>query len=187
MFKEKLNAMKRIKDEYTELSNNYIESIGATVGLVDPDNLFEWKCTLTGPADTSYRGGVFLLRIKFPNNYPTKAPEIVFRTPIYHVNVNPRKISPEFANQEGAESLGHVCISTLNYWNPNKRIMDALKEIFYLFYSPNASSPYGLDRADELLYNRPVYEEKIKYFTNKYANPQKLTEDYDKDWDFTFP
>ena len=43
---EKLKAMKRIKEEYTEFSNNYIESIGATVGLVDPDNLFEWKCTL---------------------------------------------------------------------------------------------------------------------------------------------
>ena len=43
---EKEKAMKRIKEEYTELSSNGIENIGATVGLVDPDNLFEWKCTL---------------------------------------------------------------------------------------------------------------------------------------------
>ena len=187
MYKEKLNAMKRIKEEYTELSSHYIENIGATVGLVDEDNLFEWKCTLIAPTDTSYRGGVFLLRIKFPYNYPQKAPEIVFKTPIYHVNVNPHKTRPDLENQEGAESLGHICISTLNYWNPNKRIMDALKEIFYLFYVPNPDSPYGLDRADELRFNRPVYEEKIKHFTKKYADPHKLQEEYDTDWDFTFP
>ena len=178
---EKLKAMKRIKEEYTELSSNGIENIGATVGLVDPENLFEWKCTLTGPTDTSYRDGIFLLRIKFPYNYPKKAPEIVFKTPIYHVNVNPRKTS------EGNESLGHVSISTLNYWNPNNRIANVLKDIFILFYIPNPECSYDLDRAEELKNNRPVYEAQIKYFTKKYANPHKLHVEYDTDWDFTFP
>ena len=184
---EKEKAMKRIKEEYTELSEKAIESIGATVGLVDPDNLFEWKCTLTGPDDTSYKGGVFLLRIKFPDNYPTKAPEVVFKTPIYHFNVNPRKTSPELANQEGAESLGHVCISTLNYWNPNNKIKDVLKEIFTLFYIPNLGGLCGLGVADELRFNREIYEKKIIHFTQKYANPRNPQVEYDTDWDFTFP
>ena len=34
----------------------------------------------------------------------------------------------------------------------------------------NPDSPYGLDIAEELRYNRATYEEKIKYFTKKYAN-----------------
>ena len=43
---EKLNAMKILKKQCDELSKECIDNIGATVGLVDENNLFEWKCTL---------------------------------------------------------------------------------------------------------------------------------------------
>ena len=152
-----IRAMKRIKEEYTDLNDNPISNIGATIGLVDPENIFLWQCSLMGPSDTSYTGGLFYLNIKFPEDYPEKAPEVAFKTPIYHVNVNPRK-----PKGDEKESLGHVCISTLNWWKPETSIREVLKEIFTLFYKANPDSPYGLNRADELRYNRPIYEEKIK-------------------------
>ena len=179
---EKLDAMKRIKDEFTELCSNCIENIGATVGLVKEDDLFEWKCTLKGPKDTSYANGIFKLRIKFPDNYPKKQPEVCFKTPIYHVNINPNKL-----DREGAEALGHVCINTLNFWNPMGKIREVLKEIFTLFYAPNPDSPYGLERGNELRYQRAVYEEKIKYFTKKYASSDSFEKEYDSSWDFSYP
>ena len=34
-----------------------------------------------------WQNGVFVLSIRFPSEYPFKAPEIVFETHVYHPNV----------------------------------------------------------------------------------------------------
>ena len=179
---QKIQAMKRIKEEYTNLNNNPSINIGATVGLPDEDNIFEWNCTLRGPTDTSYKGGIFFLKIKFPDNYPQKPPEVVFKTPIYHINVNPNKM-----NIPGAEPLGHVCISTLNWWKETSTIKEVLSDIFALFYLANPDSPYGPVRANEFRYDRALHEEKIRYFTKKYANFKSANKEYTESWDFSYP
>ena len=145
----------------------------------------EWKVSLFGPKDTSYKGGVFFLLIKIPENYPKKAPEAYFLTPIYHLNVNPK--ASKFAG-DGVKSLGHVCISTSNWWKPEYRMREVLTNIFALFYNPDPDNPYGLDRSDEFRQNRTIYEEKIKYFTKKYAYPTLSNKVYprDEDWDFYY-
>ena len=84
--------------------------------------------------------------------------------------------------------MGHVSISTLNWWKEDTRMKKVLIDIFALFYISNPDSPYGLDRADELRNNRSIYEEKIKYFTKKYANPMSSGKyDRDHDWNFNYP
>ena len=174
------NALMRIKEEFQDINSNPIANIGVTIGLVN-NNLFEWQATLIGPADSSFRNGLFILRIKFPDNYPEKAPEVRFVTPIYHVNVN-----PHVPRHPGGESLGHVCISTLNWWKPEYKMREVLTNIFALFYLSNPDSPYGLDRAQEMRENPDLYEEKIKFFTKKYANPAKaLKIEENADWDFS--
>ena len=174
----KIKAMKKIKEEYQDICVNPIANIGVSVGLPNEDNIFEWRCTLIGPKDTSYAGGLFILNVKFPDNYPEQAPEICFNTPIYHLNVNPRKTK--------GESLGHICISTLNWWKPEYNMKKVLLDIFALFFNTNPESPYGLDRADEFRFKRALYEEKVKYFTKKYADPD-LNKIYDNsDWVFSF-
>ena len=182
LYMERMEAMKRIKEEFYELDKNPLANIGGTIGIPDLDNIFEWRTSLLGPKDTSYNGGLFYLKIKFPENYPKKPPEVVFETPIYHLNINPVK-----SNYEGAEPLGHVSISTLNWWNENTRMKQVLCDIFALFYMPNPDSPYGLDRADEFIYNRVLHEEKIRYFTKKYANQPFCNEEYKQSWDFSYP
>ena len=64
---------------------------------------------------------------------------------------------------------------------------EVLTNIFALFYLDNPDSPYGLDRADEFRNNRSLYEEKIKTFTKKYANPMRGFKKYpeNQNWDFT--
>ena len=180
----KINAMKRIKEEYTSINNYPISNIGLTVGLPDEDNIFQWGITLSGPKDTSYKDGIFWLDIYFPDDYPNSKPEVVFRTPIYHVNVNPIK-----SNIPGVEPLGHVSISTLFWWKPEYKIREVAYNIFALFYLANPDSPYGLDRANEMKFNTKLHEAKIKYFTNKYANPLNvnINKEYFESWDFTYP
>ena len=63
---------------------------------------------------------------------------------------------------------------------------EVLSNIFALFYMGNPESPYGIDRQDELMNHRNLFEEKIKYFTQKYASPQLGYKEY-KSWDFTYP
>ena len=180
----KLNTMKRIREEYISINKKPDANIGLTAQIPDEDNIFRWDITLSGPRDTSYKGGIFILDINFPNDYPNSRPEVCFRTPIYHVNVNPIK-----SNLPGAEPLGHVSISTLNRWRPEYKIKEVASNIFGLLYLPNPDSPYGLDRADELRSNKKLYEEKIKYFTKKYAYPANadIRKVYSESWNFTFP
>ena len=171
-------SLNLIQNEFYDLQQNPIASLGIVVGMPDPNNPYLWQCTMLGPSDTSFAGGLFYLKIIFPIDYPSKAPEVLFVTPIYHVNVNHIK--------QPTCPLGHICISTLNFWNPDTRVREILTNIFALFYMGNPQSPYGTDRQSEMMNTPQIFEQKIKYFTNKYANPNLGYKEYDY-WDFTYP
>ena len=72
---------KRILQEMKEIQSSDMDSI--TAGPVSDSNIFDWTATLIGPKDSPYEGGIFLLNINFPQNYPFKPPKISFNTKIY--------------------------------------------------------------------------------------------------------
>lgn len=158
-----------------EINNNPIENI--SVNIINENNLFEWECKLIAPKNSPYSGGVFTLKIKFPDDYPNKTPEVVFIIPIYHINVNPTK--------EG-DPLGNVYISSLNNWKSESKIKEVLLDVYDLFYKEDTLSPYGLDRVDELRCNRVLYEKKIRYFTKKYASTNIINKNNENSWDFSY-
>ena len=170
-------GLNRIKNEFNDLSQNPIAAIGVCVGLPDPNNPYEWRCTMIGPNDTSFAGGLFYLKIKFPMDYPQKGPEVLFVTPIYHLNVN-------HINQDKCP-LGHICLSTLNFWKEDFTMREVLTNIFALFYLANPDSPFGVDRQKEMVKNQNLYEKKVRYFTQKYAAPNLGYREYPA-WDFSY-
>ena len=105
----KLEAMKIIREEYKQLDRVPLTNFGITVGLFNEDNIFEWKCTILGPKDTCYKNGLFYLKIIFPDDYPKSKPEILFLSPIYHLNVK------YFVGN--GKPLGHICVNSLNECN----------------------------------------------------------------------
>ena len=176
---QKSEAMKRIWKEFREIRRFPDANIGLSIGLPDQDNIFRWSASLTGPRDSSYKGGIFDLRVEFPDNYPESAPEIYFITPIFHLNVNP------YNNKDWGIKLGHVSLTILDNWKPEYTIREIFTYIFALLYNPNPNFAYGFERVNEFKFNRKLYEEKVKYFTKKYANVFTFCKKHDK-WDFSY-
>ena len=177
---KKINTIVAIKNEFDYINSHPNPNIDITVEMPD-DNFFHWTATMIGPKDTSYRSGFFILDIDFPEDYPEHPPKICFRTPIYHINVNSNKL---YGN--GIEMLGQTCISAFNSWDSKYTMMEVLSNIFGLFYIAKPECSYDKDRANEFIKNRDLYEKKISYFTNKYANSKNANIKYDKSWDFSY-
>ena len=97
---ERINAMKKINEEFKELNKHPLSNFGIFVGLFNEENIFEWICTVLGPKDSLYSGGLFYFKVKFPDDYPNSRPTISFLTPIYHLNIKNSTF--------GSEPLGNV-------------------------------------------------------------------------------
>ncbi len=177
---DKFKAMNRIKIEFDDINNNPLGEIGVTIGLNDENNIFRWSATLQGPKDTGYKGGIFLLDIKFPEDYPESPPEILFVTPIYHLNIN--------SSSQTGISVGKVYCNSINNWKNYFTIRKIFPEIFVLLYRNNPDCGYDSEKNKEFRLNRPLFEQKVKYFTKKYATPQyfgKIQKGID--WIFNYP
>ena len=66
--------MERIIYKFKELSIKPISCLGETAGLENNNDYKKWKVTLLGPRDSPYKGGLFLINIEFPDDYPLKPP-----------------------------------------------------------------------------------------------------------------
>ena len=177
-------SLERIREEYQDLRINPNSNLGLIVGLENEDSYKDWRVLMTGPKDSAYRHGIFILNVHFNDNYPNEPPEVCFITPIYHLNVNPKAQKNE---GDDFDKLGHVSISTLNWWNPKYKMKEILYNIYSLFYFCNPDSAYGIDRAKEFKEDEQIYWIKAKMFTKKYANPRNFISNFDRsqDWDFS--
>jgi len=48
---------------------------------VDEKNLLEWHLLMQGPWDTPFEGGWYIAKIRFPEQYPFKPPDLYMMTP----------------------------------------------------------------------------------------------------------
>lgn len=51
-------------------------------------DMLNWDGTILGPSGTPYENLTLKLSFVFPANYPFVPPQVTFRTPIYHPNVD---------------------------------------------------------------------------------------------------
>jgi ubiquitin-conjugating enzyme E2 C len=88
-----------------------------------PSSLLVWTATLAGPEATPYADLNFKLRLEFPANYPYAPPTVIFRTPIYHPNV---------------DFSGRICLDILKEkWSAAMNVQSVLLSLQSLLGEPN--------------------------------------------------
>lgn len=148
-----MTDIKRLKKELDDMQKNDIPNL--SLGPVN-DNLFEWEAIILGPISTPYEGGVFNLNISIPSNYPFKPPIVIFKTRIYHPNIN---------------SAGSICLDILkNKWTPALTISKILLSICSLLSDPNPNDPLVPDIARQLKNDPDSYFQTAKEWTTLYAS-----------------
>lgn len=86
-------------------------------------NLLSWTATIEGPDATPYEGLTMKLSFAFPSNYPYAPPTVLFKTPIYHPNV---------------DFSGRICLDILkDKWTAAYNIQTVLLSLQSLLGEPN--------------------------------------------------
>ena len=145
-------ALKRITKELKDFSKD--PPANCSAGPVKND-IFHWQATIMGPPDSPFQGGIFLLNINFPTDYPFKPPRVQFITPIYHPNIN---------------SNGSICLDILkDQWSPALTVSKVLLSICSLLCDPNPDDPLVLEIANIYKKNREKYNKTAREWTQKFA------------------
>ena len=160
--------MARIQKEFflCQKDSDLIQ-IGCSFGLEVENNFNVWKVSMLGPQNTPYAGGVFTIKVYFPQEYPNKGAEFRFVNKIYHLNVD----------WKNKDSLGHICLSSLNEWHttgkvktkPCYGVKQAPFDIFCLFYNQGIDSPYDEAIAEQYKNRRSEFDALALKWTKDYA------------------
>ncbi|KIV97468.1 hypothetical protein PV10_01219 [Exophiala mesophila] len=130
-------ALKRLTRELQTLAQSPPES-ALHLGPSDESDLFHWEAVLKGPRDVAspYHGGLWLLDITVPPNYPNAPPKIKFVTPICHPNVH--------------FSTGEICLTLLSGkdWTAAYNLGTTISAIQQLLSDPGNDSPLNVDIAN---------------------------------------
>ncbi|KAJ8494033.1 hypothetical protein OPV22_015754 [Ensete ventricosum] len=117
------------------------------------EDMFHWQATIMGPPDSPYAGGVFLVTIHFPPDYPFKPPKVAFKTKVFHPNIN---------------SNGSICLDILKeQWSPALTISKVLLSICSLLTDPNPDDPLVPEIAHMYKADKTKYETTARSWTQR--------------------
>ncbi|KAL2558694.1 ubiquitin-conjugating enzyme E2 10-like [Forsythia ovata] len=144
-------ASRRILEELKDIQKDPLPSV--TAGPVATD-IFHWQATIIGPQDCPYAGGIFLLTIHYPPNYPFGPLKVAFRTKVFHPNINRN---------------GTICPAMFKECQPCLTISKVLLIICALLADPVLDDPLVPEIAYICKTDKNMYEAIARRWTQKYA------------------
>lgn len=120
------------------------------------------KGTIKGPMDSPYTGGIFLLDVIIPAEYPFAPPVIKFETKIWHPNIS--------------SVTGAICLDILkkgsgSAWTPALTVKTALLSISALLTAPEPTDPQDAVVAGQYLKDKKEWEATARFWTEMHAMP----------------
>ncbi|CAD6573656.1 MAG: Ubiquitin-conjugating enzyme E2 11 [Alectoria sarmentosa] len=126
------SVTKRLQTELMQLMLSSTPGISAFPS--SPENLLNWTATIAGPSDTPYASLTFKLSFQFPSSYPYAPPTVLFKTPIFHPNV---------------DFSGRICLDILkDKWSAVYNVQSVLLSLQSLLGEPNNASPLNGQAAE---------------------------------------
>ncbi|KAA0183837.1 Ubiquitin-conjugating enzyme [Fasciolopsis buskii] len=122
---------------------------------VDNSNIRLWTGYLV-PEEPPYNKGAFKIELTFPAEYPFKPPKLIFKTPIYHPNI---------------DEHGRICLPIIqpDNWKPATKIELVLQALVAMLHSPELEHPLRTDVADEYMKDPKKFMKNAEEHTRKYA------------------
>ena len=112
---------------------------GVSASPSSEDNLFQWNATVIGPDESPWEGGIYTLRLQFPDQYPDKPPRVRFITEMFHPNI--------FAD-------GSLCLDIIqDKWKPIYTVASILSSVQSLLCDPNTDSPANQEVRGDFFYD----------------------------------
>ena len=136
---------RRILKELKEINDNPQDSYKI---IIKDEKCYNLEAILYGPKDTPYESGTFHLDISFPDDYPFKPPKVIFKTPIYHCNINKK---------------GHICLDILkSQWSPALTLSKVLLSVSSLLSDPNPNDPLVPEIANLYKKNKNKHDDNVR-------------------------
>ncbi|PWN99662.1 putative UBC5-E2 ubiquitin-conjugating enzyme [Tilletiopsis washingtonensis] len=147
-------SSKRLTKELMDLNNTPLDGIEITP---NESNIYKWTAKLHGPADSPYAGGVFVIELDFPIEYPFKSPRLKFATRVFHPNV---------------DEDGNMCVGLLKSeaWKPSTKAATILLSIQQLLAEPNPDDALVASIAEMYKTDRAKFNKTAQEYTRKHAN-----------------
>jgi|ERR1712232_109957 len=147
-------ALKRLRRELETQDVDIAEYCSAAPIHGD---MLTWRATLSGPSDSIYAGGKFLVKLQFPQEYPFLPPLVHFITPVYHCNVSQR---------------GGICLDILHErWTPSLTISKLLLSILSMLVDCNPGAALRPEVASVFMEDRDKHDEIAREWVRRYAMP----------------
>ena len=141
---------RRLLHEFKEL-----EKDTTIQSSIQKNSIYDWQIQIKGPPKSVYEGGYFWMNITFSADHPFKPPLVLFKTKIYHPNIN-----------EG----GNVCLDILkDKWSPVFSVSKIIIAIQSLLFDPNPDDPLMSDIADQFIVDIESYNKQARKWTSLYA------------------
>jgi ubiquitin-conjugating enzyme E2 D/E len=142
----------KLKNELQNIENNNIPNISANL---IKNNILQWNATILGPIGTPYEGGVFNINISIPKLYPFENPTIIFKTKIYHPNI---------------DSNGNICSDIFKReWSPAFNMQQILLQIYSILSEPDVNNHIIPEISNEFKNNPEIYLKNARKWTKLYA------------------